>query len=269
MNYSFCFPVYSVQTISYGPWAGNGYQEPGFLFDYWGNYPVQKAIFVAFCSVIGSIGLLTAVYFSVLISKTQKIHTEDYTPLFKSVLLPIITLVWQVFVGFGELGVVYLGVSITTIELILLHGLAELFMLGILLVLSTKETIDRKFTIRFIFWFLFGIFLLQALTASIGDVSTRAFTLVVALIPDVGSPIVLTYYLAKKRKDASIQLILLDILLFTHIVTFLIAGIICQFVDVVAIYMPVLMGFNLVVLIFYSLFLILRWNKEIPIPKLE
>jgi len=181
----------------------------------------------------------------------------------RNAILPIVTLVWQFFIGLADLMLVYFGLSITTLQMIFVHAIAEYMMLSMLIILYRKKEISWDYTQKYIFWFLVASTIFQIIEASLGDVATKSLSAAAGAIPDFLSPAVTTVYLFKR--ESSLELILMNVLLFVHVFTFFISIAICTYVDVVAVYFTVMMGVNAVVFIAYSVVYILQLLKPPPV----
>jgi len=257
---TFCFPTFSAPLIFYNYWVGYGYREPGLLFDWWQDYPTQKMFFIIFC-VSNMVVSLFATLFS--IKKLDFDRRRNNFLFWRNAILPIVTLVWQFFIGLADLMLVYFGLSITTLQMIFVHAIAEYMMLSMLIILYRKKEISWDYTQKYIFWFLVASTIFQIIEASLGDVATKSLSAAAGAIPDFLSPAVTTVYLFKR--ESSLELILMNVLLFVHVFTFFISIAICTYVDVVAVYFTVMMGVNAVVFIAYSVVYILQLLKPPPV----
>jgi len=257
---TFCFPTFSAQLVFYNYWVGYGYREPGLLFDWWQDYPTQKLFFVIFC-----VSNMVVSFFATLfcIKKLNFDRRRNNFLFWRHAILPIVTLVWQFFIGLADIMLVYFGLSMTTLEMVFVHAIAEYMMLSMLIILYRKKEISWDYTQKYIFWFLIASMIFQIIESSAGHVPTQSLLAIAGIIPDFVSPAVTTVYLFKRER--SLELILLNVLLFLHIFTFFISIAICTYLDVVAVYFTLMMGVNTVVSIAYSVVYVLQLLKPPPV----
>jgi len=221
----------------------------------------KKKFFVAFC-VSNMVVSLFATLFS--IKKVNFDRNRNNFLFWRNSILPIVTLVWQFFIGLADIMLVYFGLSITTLQMIFVHAIAEYMMLSMMIILYRKREISWNYTQKYIFWLLVISMFFQIIEASLGDVATKSLSAAIGAIPDFVSPIVTTVYLFKRER--SLELILMDVLLFFHVFTFFVSIGICTYVDVVAVYFTLMMGVNAVVFLAYSVVYILQLLKSSPVP---
>lgn len=241
-------PVYWIN-----PWTGFGFNETGLLFGYWDAESNAKVAMMVIC-VLTMVASLTSLSVFSYLSSCNLQDDQDLFSQVRTVWMPITVFTWQFFVGIAVLFNVLFGISSTTNTMIFVHGLVEIFMLTTLILLYRNNTLSAKTLCKFVLFYLVATLLTLILFATAGNVHVQAVMVIIAAIPDIGSPVMTTLLLITKLKGKDrVTYGLLDALLIIHILTFAVPILICNQVHAAAIYMVVLMGVNLLFNVPYTI----------------
>jgi hypothetical protein len=253
MDISSCFPIDS-PLYFINPWTGYEYNETGLLFGYWDTYPQSRLMMIIACSLVMIVSGLTTSIFSYLV-----VHNRDYTidevddtyDMLRYIVLPVIILLWQFLIGLAVLSSIFFGISATTNEFILMHGIIEWFMLSLIIILSSKKEIEWSFTRKYVFFFFLSYTLIQIIFSTNGYPHTQAFIAIISVIPDILNPIISLVYMCKKGHNVAIEV--LFILLLIHIVMFLVPIFYCSLPMITTLFMWIMMFADLFFLISYCI----------------
>lgn len=200
------FPAWDSLYVWYGEFAGEGFPMLPLLAGVWAQYPELQVAWVVFNVIQLAIAATAFGWFvgrviDVIENGYDSVYVADDDTAVELMLIytvPLLLMLWQVFIGCIGISVAYVALSSPTATWIYLHSWVELTIL-VLRVMALRKVHAATF-MRFTVWWIIAFFAMTVVFMLTDDIYVKLVLSGLALVSDFGNAFVapmLTYKLLR------------------------------------------------------------------------